>query len=82
MGPLKKQYLTTKQYEIMELLVTEELTQKQVAKKLCLSLSAIRWHMSILCALYNSPNSAVLCIRYLKEKHKEELYRLNITQSS
>lgn len=66
--PQKRRHLSNKELEILEFMVTNELTTQEIAEKMCLTTSAIHAHQASIRKLYGTSDITIAVIRYMKER--------------
>lgn len=64
---LIRHWLPVRQLEILNLAVEDELYPKQIADKLCISLSTVRGHVLEIKESYKTTSWTIAVIRYMKE---------------
>lgn len=64
---LRRHLLTERQLEILNFVVYNELSPKQIAEKLKLSVRTIRFHIEAINSVYDENSFAITVVRYMKE---------------
>lgn len=75
---LIKRQLTSRQIEIMDLVIQEELYIEELPVRLNISIRAVRHHVEAVKKLYGTRNFTLACLKYYKETLQHEAAGIEI----